>query len=556
MLNYLHIENIAVIERADLTLSDGFNALTGETGAGKSIIIDSLNAVLGARTSKELIRNGTDTARVVAEFSDISKEARLLLDGFGLPYEDGRIIIQRILTLDSKGGFRVNSQPVSASVVRELGTELINIHGQHDNQTLLNPEKHRIYIDRIAGNETELNSYCDEFKILTSLRRELESLDTDEEEKLRLIDLLKFQINELENADIKVGEYEKLKEDLKSAKQFEQNSKRINSVLSILCGEDSDGTLEQIRSTHKLLSAVENDKILKISNKLAGIIEDITDIESEVRFFAENEMISAENIDEIQDRIDFLRTLMLKYSGNEADMLLFLEQAKEKLQNITMSEERINQLENELELSQERLIKKAQILSDTRRRAAENFQQHVCEILKYLDMPNVVFSVQIGKSRYTKYGCDNIEFMISANAGENLKPLAKIASGGELSRVMLAIKSELSTADGVPTLIFDEIDSGISGRAATKVALQLRKVSDNKQVICVTHLAQIAAAADNHLLIEKNVIGGRTYTQVEALTYEKRIDEIARIMSGTEITEKLFDSAKELLDRSKDNANL
>ncbi len=556
MLNCLHIENIAVIERADLTLSDGFNVLTGETGAGKSIIIDSLNAVLGARTSKELIRNGTDSARVVAEFSNISKEAKLLLDSFGLPSDEENLIIQRILTLDSKGGFRVNSQPVSASVVKELGTALINIHGQHDNQTLLNPEKHRIYIDRIAENETELLSYLEEFKRLNALRRELEALDTDEDEKLRLTDLLKFQINELENADIKVGEYEKLKEDLKSAKQYEQNSKRINSVLSILCGEESDGALEQLRSAHKLLSVIENDKISKISTKLAGVLEDITDIESDIRFFAENEMVSAENIDEIQDRIDFLRTLMLKYSGDEAGMLEFLEKSRVQLQNITMSDERIKEIEYELELSQERLIKKAQTLSDTRKKAAKSFQKNVCEILKYLDMPNVLFSVQIEKGKYTKNGCDNIEFMISANAGENLKPLAKIASGGELSRVMLAIKSVLSTPDDVPTLIFDEIDSGISGRAALKVASQLRKVSRNKQVICVTHLAQIAAAADNHLLIEKNVMGGRTYTQVEALSYEKRIDEIARIMSGTQITEKLFDSAKELLDRSKDNANL
>lgn len=556
MLNCLHIENIAVIERADLTLSDGFNVLTGETGAGKSIIIDSLNAVLGARTSKELIRNGTDSARVVAEFTNISKDARLLLDSYGLPSDEDNLIIQRILTLDSKGGFRINSQPVSASVVRELGTALINIHGQHDNQTLLNPEKHRIYIDRIAENEKEFLSYIEEFKTINSLRRELEALDTDEDEKLRLIDLLKYQINELETADIKVGEYERLRDELKSAKQFEQNSKRINSALSILCGEDSDGTIEQLRSSHKLLSAVENEKISKISFKLAGILEDITDIESEIRFFCENEMVSAENIDEIQDRIDFLRTLMLKYSGDEAFLLKFLDEARLKLKNITLSDERIKDIENELELSQERLINKAEKLSDSRRNAAKKFQTQVCEILKYLDMPNVLFSVQIEKGRYTKYGCDNIEFMISANAGENLKPLAKIASGGELSRVMLAIKSVLSTADDVQTLIFDEIDSGISGRAATKVASQLRTVSKNKQVICVTHLAQIAAAADNHLLIEKNVIGGRTYTQVETLAYQKRIDEIARIMSGTEITEKLFDSAKELLDRSNENANL
>ncbi len=556
MLNCLHIENIAVIERADITLSDGFNVLTGETGAGKSIIIDSLNAVLGARTSKELIRNGNDSARVVAEFSNISKSTERLLESYGLPTDDGRLIIQRILTLDSRGGFRVNSQPVAASVVKEIGVQLINIHGQHDNQTLLNPEKHCLYIDRIAENTAEREEYLAEFRTLNSLRRELSELDADEEQKLRKIDLLKFQINELEQAGIRVGELEQLKENLKAAKQFEQNSKRVNSALELICGDESAGAAEQLRAAHKLVAAIENEKLGKLSVKLAGIVEDIADIESEIRFFADNELISAENIDEIQDRIDFLRSLMLKYSGNEEDMLDYLENAKAQLENITMSDKRINELEEELSLSEERLINKAEILSNTRSKAAKQFESDVCEILKYLDMPNVVFKVQQEKGKYTKNGCDVIEFMISANAGENVKPLAKIASGGELSRVMLAIKSVLSTADDVPTLIFDEIDSGISGRAANKVATQLKKVANNKQVICVTHLAQIAAAADNHLLIEKNVMGGRTYTDVTALTYEKRIDEIARIMSGTEITEKLFDSAKELLDRSKNNANL
>ena len=556
MLNCLHIENIAVIERADINLSEGFNVLTGETGAGKSIIIDSLNAVLGARTSKELIRNGTDSAKVIAEFSNIGENVKKVLKELEISFEDDNLIIQRILTLDSKGGFRVNSQPVAASVVKEIGAELINIHGQHDNQMLLNPEKHRIYIDRIAENDKEYLSYMEEFKKLNSIRRELEALDTDEDEKFRRIDLLKFQINELERAEIKIGEFEKLKDDLKSAKEFEKTSKRINSVLEVLCGEETDGAIEQLRASHKLLSAVDNKKISDISLKLAEILEDLTDIESEIRFFAENEMISSENIEEIQDRIDFLRTLMLKYSGDEEQMLNYLEKAKEELNNITLSDERIAELENQLELSQERLIKKAEILTNTRKTASEKFEKDVSNILEYLDMPNVQFKVLIENGRYTKFGCDNIEFMISANAGENIKPLAKIASGGELSRVMLAIKSVLLSADDIETLIFDEIDSGISGRAATKVAAQLRKVSKNKQVICVTHLAQISAAADTHLLIEKKVEGGRTYTNVEPLSYEKRIDEIARIMSGAEITEKLFNSAKELLDRSRENANL
>ena len=551
MLNCLHIENIAVIENADVSLSGGFNVLTGETGAGKSIIIDSLNAVLGARASKDLIRNGTDSARVVAEFSDIGVEAERLLEEYGLSSEDGKVIIQRILTLDSRGGFRINSQPVAASVVRDIGVALINIHGQHDNQTLLNPDKHCDYIDKIAENSKEREEYLAEFKNLNSIRRELQELDFNEEEKLRRIDLLKFQINELEKADIKVGEFEALKEKLKLAKQFEQNSKRINSVLDILCGAEGDGATEQLRTAHKLLCAIESEKLNTTCTRLASTLEDLMDIESEVRFFGENELISAENIDLIQDRIDFLRSLMLKYSGDEAGMLNFLESARRELENINSSDKKIAELEEKLSLSEQRLIKKGEQLSLTRARASKVFQENVCNILRLLDMPNVAFVVKHEKDRYSKKGCDNIEFLISANAGESVKPLAKIASGGELSRVMLAIKSVLSTADEVSTLIFDEIDSGLSGRAANKVAAQIRKVSADKQVICVTHLAQIAAAADTHLLIEKSVDMGRTYTRVTELDYNNRITEIARIMSGTEITDKLFDSAKELLDRSK-----
>lgn len=551
MLNCLHIENIAVIENADVSLSGGFNVLTGETGAGKSIIIDSLNAVLGARASKDLIRNGTDSARVVAEFSDIGVEAERLLEEYGLSSEDGKVIIQRILTLDSRGGFRINSQPVAASVVRDIGVALINIHGQHDNQTLLNPDKHCDYIDKIAENSKEREEYLAEFKNLNSIRRELQELDFNEEEKLRRIDLLKFQINELEKADIKVGEFEALKEQLKLAKQFEQNSKRINSVLDILCGTEGDGATEQLRAAHKLLCAIESEKLNTTCTRLASTLEDLMDIESEVRFFGENELISAENIDLIQDRIDFLRSLMLKYSGDEAGMLNFLESARRELENINSSDKKITELEEKLSLSEQRLIKKGEQLSLTRARASKAFQENVCNILRLLDMPNVIFVVKHEKDRYSKKGCDNIEFLISANAGESVKPLAKIASGGELSRVMLAIKSVLSTVDEVSTLIFDEIDSGLSGRAANKVAAQIRKVSADKQVICVTHLAQIAAAADTHLLIEKSVDMGRTYTRVTELHYNNRITEIARIMSGTEITDKLFDSAKELLDRSK-----
>ena len=556
MLNSLHIENIAVIECADITLSGGFNVLTGETGAGKSIVIDSINAVLGARTSKEIIRNGCSNARVLAEFTNISPETQKIIEDYGYSLDDGKLIIQRTLSEDSRGGFKVNGLPATSGVIKDIGVNLINIHGQHDNQTLLNPEKHCLYIDKIANNSEILTDYYAEFKNLNSIRRQLEALDMDEAEKLRKIDLLKYQISELENANITLGEHEKLKEKLKLAKEFEQTYKRLNFALSVLNSGEEPGVIDLLKESHKNLSKINSEKLNLTTQKLLGAVEELCDIESEIEYFINNDLVSTENIDIIQDRIELLNNLMLKYAPNEEGLLEFLNNAKQELNAINLLNENSAKLEAELLKSEERLIKKAQALTDSRINAAKNFENNVCGVLKYLDMPNVVFKVSITKSRYSKNGCDAVEFLISANAGETVKPLAKIASGGELSRVMLAIKSVLAKADEVETLIFDEIDSGISGRAANKVAAQLKKVSNAKQVICVTHLAQIAAFATNHMLIEKSVKNDRTYTNVYSLDYNSRIDEIARIMSGTEITENLFNSAKELLDRSLNYENL
>ncbi len=556
MLNSLHIENIAVIECADITLSGGFNVLTGETGAGKSIVIDSINAVLGARTSKEIIRNGCSNARVLAEFTNISPETEKIIQDYGYSLDDGKLIIQRTLSEDSRGGFKINGLPATSGVIKDIGVNLINIHGQHDNQTLLNPEKHCLYIDKIANNSELLTNYYTEFKNLNSIRRQLEALDMDEAEKLRKIDLLKYQITELENANITLGEHEKLKEKLKLAKEFEQTNKRLNFALSVLNSGEEPGVIDSLKEAHKNLSKINSEKLNSTTQKLLGAVEELCDIESEIEYFINNDLVSTENIDIIQDRIELLNNLMLKYAPNEEGLLEFLDNAKQELNAINLLDENSAKLESELLKSEERLIKKAQALTDSRINAAKNFENNVCGVLKYLDMPNVVFKVSITKSRYTKNGCDAVEFLISANAGETVKPLAKIASGGELSRVMLAIKSVLAKADEVETLIFDEIDSGISGRAANKVAAQLKKLSNAKQVICVTHLAQIAAFATNHMLIEKSVKNDRTYTNVYSLDYNSRIDEIARIMSGTEITENLFNSAKELLDRSLNYENL
>ncbi len=556
MLDCLHIQNIAVIENADIKFSSGFNVITGETGAGKSILIDSLNAVLGARTSKELIRNDSDSACVVAEFSQIDRASKNILDKYGINYDDDKVILQRILTSDNRGGCRINGQPTTTAVMREVGKYLVNIHGQHDNQDLLDAGNHFRYIDILASNDNLRDAYYSEFKILNSIRKELKELEMDEDEKLRRKDILQYQINELENANINCGEYEKLKEKSRLAREFEKSVRSVSFASESLSGDDAPGIIESLKSAIKALNSVDLQKARDIVSRFESALECLYDADFAIRDLLDNDLSENLNAEEIDNRLDLLRSLMLKYGNSEEKILCFLDDARTKLQSMNSAEERITQLESELLSSQDRLIKLGEKLTFSRKKSALQFQKDVCSVLTELNMPQVMFSVQMSKGKYSKYGCDIVEFMISTNAGEGVKPLAKIASGGELSRIMLAIKSVLSHCDEIGTLIFDEIDSGISGRAAIKVAEQLANVAKNRQVICVTHLAQIAAYGAKHMLIEKNVHNKKTFTNVIELDYEQRIAEIARIMAGTDITGKLFDSAKELLDRSNTNENL
>ncbi|MBQ0083429.1 MAG: DNA repair protein RecN [Clostridiales bacterium] len=557
MLEFLHIENIAVVERSDISFSKGFNVMTGETGAGKSIIIDSINAVLGARTSKELIRNGCKSATVSAQFADIGADAENALNEAGFSLSDEKnLIITRVMNEDGRTVFRVNGAPANASVVREFSKYLINIHGQHDNQNLLDPEKHCLYIDKLANNENLRNEYYEEFKTLVSIRKELQSLEMDEDEKLRRIDLLKFQINELETANLCEGEYESLKEKMRFAQNAQKNLKNLNTAIVMLKGEEAAGICENLGEVLKLVSSVDSVKLAKSSEKLTEIYEGLNDAAADLQDTVEREFDVGLDAAEISERLDTVRNVMLKYGGSEKSAIEYLEKAKNDLNNIEFSEKRIAELENRLEESEKRLVKKADELTNSRKITAQAFEKNAQESLVYLDMPAVKFTVDFKKGKYTKNGCDVVEFMISANAGEDVKPLAKIASGGELSRVMLAIKSIIADKDEVKSLIFDEIDTGISGRAATKVANKMRQVAANRQVICVTHLAQIAACADDHLLIEKTARDNKTFTTVNSLDYNGRINELARIMSGTDITKVMYDSAKELLDRSMQNENL
>lgn len=553
MLKFLHIENIAVIERSDIELSAGFNVLTGETGAGKSIVIDAINAVLGERTSKELIRAGCDTAEVSAVFGELDNATAAALSDAGVtPDDDGNIVIRRRLSAAGKGLIKLNDRPVTAAELKEIGKHLVNIHGQHDNQALLDPERHLDYIDAVADDDPIKGKYYAEFRELNRIRKELAATETDEDEKRRRVGLLKYQINELESAGIKPGEYEKLQKKLAIARNYQKTAEALSHAYSALKGDDEfDGAVSLLTDAEKSLSSLHNDEWDKKSSALADAAAAAEDVSAALYDFLENAELAGIDPDEINSRLETLDKLKAKYGNSEEEMLEFLEKARTELNDTEFSDKKAAELSALLDDATVRLIALAEELTAARKKAAAEFEKQICDILSYLNMPDVRFTVQFSKGRYTKRGCDTAEFMISANRGESVKPLCKIASGGELSRVMLAIKSVLLGRDPVGTMIFDEIDTGISGYTAGKVGTQLKKVAENRQVICVTHLAQIAAMADTHLLIEKKAEKDRTFTSVSPLSYEQRINEIARIMSGAQMTENLYNSAKELLDRSK-----
>lgn len=553
MLKYLHIENIAIIESASIETTEGFNVLTGETGAGKSIVIDSINAVLGERTYKEIIRNNTDKATVSAVFGNLSKTTESALSEYGIvPDEDGNVSVQRVLSQSGNGSIRINGQLTTAQVLRDVAKYLVNIHGQHDSQMLLKPENHYLYLDLVAENTDQREEYSLAFKKFTDIRRQIKSLETDEDEKALKTDLLKFQIEELENADIRVGEIDELKQKRELYANAEAMIKRLNECVYFLNGDvDSDGAVGLSKNA---LNYLEKANVEALGDSVSGLSTAITLLDNtteQIRKYIADFNYSKEEVEKTNDRLDLLHSIVLKYGNSEEKALEFLNKAKEELELIEFSDEKLEILENELVVAEQQLVNAGKELTASRIAAAKHFEKAVSEALSFMDMNSVQFIVKIDEARYSKTGRDNIEFLISANAGESVKPLYKVASGGELSRIMLAIKSIIADKDNVDTLIFDEIDTGISGRAASKVAVQLKKLSNVRQVICVTHLAQIAAAAESHFLIEKSVHNGKTYTHVTLLNEEDRINEIARIMSGTNLSENIISSAKELIDRSK-----
>lgn len=547
MLKTLEIENIAVIEKTTVDFSSGLNVLTGETGAGKSIVVDSINAILGERTSRELVRHGAENAYVSAYFEDISDNVKNVLNQLGFEAEeDNSLLITRKISVSGKSSCRVNGKNATVSMLKTIGAALVNIHGQHDSQELLNPDCQYKYIDMLFDDDTALKEYKASFKELIAVRRKLKTLTGDETDKERMLELLDYQIKELEDADIQIGEREKLSSRRDLINRSEAIAAAMNKTLSAINGDDEiSGVQSVLNDCCNSLSAFDETK--DISEIFADVNDRIETAKDGIeKLFSVIDYDPGE-LEQIEERLDLLYRFSNKYGSSEEEMLDFLAKAKEQRDSIVYSDKELEQLNADYDRLFEQTVDLAQKLSDKRKTTAKQFEKSVKAELAFLDMPKLEFVVDFKKGNLSSTGFDKIEFLISTNPGEPPKPLAKIASGGELSRIMLAIKNILSYNDTIGTLIFDEIDTGVSGRASQKIGLKLKAVSKNTQVICVTHSAQIASNADEHFLIQKDIDGDRTFTKVTPLDFEGRKKELARIMGGLEITDTLLRSAEELL---------
>lgn len=555
MLSELQIQNIAVIKEAVLTFTDGFNVMTGETGAGKSIVIDAINAVLGCRISRELIRTGCDSAFVSALFYTNNLRIADMLQTLDVPAEeDGSVLIQRRMFADGRNSCKINGVTVTVSAIRQLARFLVSIHGQSDNQTLLSPEYHCGYIDSLAQNEALRARYKTAYDAYTDAKRRLSALNTDESEKQRRLDILNYQIAELEAAEITEGETAQLEERLNVLRNAERISELLQQSYAALNGAEGEGGASSLAFS----AADALDRAAAFSAEFSEAASGVREAAYALSEYADtlrNALYSDDfdpaATDAIEERLDTLYTLRRKYGETEADMLAFLENARQEREQIEMSDEIREELTAFVSKTKAEASEIAAALSDSRKKAADLFCENVRKELHFLDMPSVQFLVQNTPGELTENGTDNLEFLLSANAGEAPKPLAKIASGGELSRIMLAIKSVLAEKDEVETLIFDEVDTGVSGRAAQKIAIKLAELAKSHQILCVTHLAQLAAFADTHFRIEKTEHDGQTFTDVAALDDIGRKHELARILGGLTVTELQLQNAQEMLENAK-----
>lgn len=552
MLKTLCIENIAVIEKADIEFSKGFNVLTGETGAGKSIVVDSINAILGERTSKELVRAGSENAFVTAYFEDINSEVKQKLNEFDLPCEDdGTLMLSRKISAQGKSTCRINGSVCTVSMLKEVGNILVNIHGQHDSQTLLNADYHYKFVDMYGSLDGVLDEYKQSFKQLLSVRKQLKALTLDADERDRQIELLDYQIKELTDAEIKVGEWDELKKRKNLILNSQNLLQSLNSALAAFNGSDDYSGISTLLSTAvKELGTVSDvDSDIKAVYDKAEALNDSVEVVKDALLDKINSIeFEPEELDRIEERLNLYYTFSNKYGETEQDMLYYLDEAVKKRAAFENSEEELEKLNVRYDEIFNQTVALAQKLTDLRKSTAEKLGNEICKQLEFLDMPKIKFTTSFEKGNLSANGWDKIEFLIATNVGETAKPLAKIASGGELSRIMLAIKSIIAQKDSIDTLIFDEIDTGVSGKASRKIGLKLKELGAFTQVICVTHSAQIASVADSHFLIEKNVENDRTYTNVTVLDYDGRKNELARIMGGINSTESLLKSAEELLN--------
>ena len=553
MLSNLQIENIAVIKSASIDFENGFNVMTGETGAGKSIVIDSLNAILGERTSRELIRSGADSASVCAEFQNVGDNVKNELEKLGIEKDD-TLIVSRKLTPDGKNVCRINGMPATVSMLKALGVQLVNIHGQLDNQSLLSPETHCSFIDKLAGSGRELKEFKELYSLYIKKENELKSLNTDVNEKNRRLDILNYQIEEIQKADIRPGEKDELTEKLGFLRNAEKVLDLLHAAYAALNGDGEMPGAADIAAdaASKLLSAADySSDFTETANGVNDAAMNLSAYTEELRDKIYSLDYDPNETERAEERLDVIYRLSQKYGDSEEDILAYLENAEKERDALSFSDERAEQLRAETEKAYNEALAAAKKLSEIRIEAGKKFSADVERELAFLDMPSVKFIVNDSVGELYENGIDNIEFLLSANIGEEPKPLSKIASGGELSRIMLAIKCVLSELDDIDTLIFDEIDSGVSGRAALKIAAKMKELSKTHQVICVTHLAQIAAFADEHKLISKEEKDGRTYTCIASLDYNGRKYELARIMGGLTVTQSILNSAEELLSSAE-----
>ena len=550
MLSLLHIENIAVIEQADISFNQGFNILTGETGAGKSIVIDAISAILGERAYRDMIRTGTTKASVRAVFTDVPEFPWFSENG--VTY-DRETIIQREVHLDGKNICRVNGCLVTVTILRKLGIQLINIHGQHDSASLFDETNHLAFLDAYADNEALRLAYAEKYAAVSTLRREIDSLTMDEGEKLRRMETLKYQIAEIEKANLEAGEDEALEERRKILQNAEKLSDGMNTAVECLYGGDeTDGAASLLAEAERELARLSRftDAYAQLHEKVSDLMYQVQDVAEELRDARDDLSYSAGELDQIESRLDIIHKLRRKYGTSCADILEYLSRAKQELDEIEFADDHLERLNKKLLKAEKEAWDGAFALRDNRIASAQKLSARILTELAQLDMPRVQFSCEFTELELMANGADAVAFYMSANAGEALKPLSKVASGGELARIMLAMKNVLAEKDQVATLIFDEVDTGVSGRAAQRVAEKLKSVAKHKQVLCVTHLPQLTALADTHLLIAKAERDGRTYTTVTPLDLEGRKRELARIIGGANITETTLKSAEEMLSIS------